>query len=57
MNVAHLFPFIGSEESASEIGKFYHQIQKILVDVHNTQKDGHSSQKAIGKLITLTKER
>ena len=56
-DVAHLFPFIGPEESSSEIRKFYRQIHKILIEVHNTQNNSHSSQHAIGRLITLTKER
>ena len=56
-DVAYLFPFIGPEESGSELGKLYQQIHKVLVEVHNTQQDSQSSQLAIASLIRLTEER
>ena len=56
-DVAHLFPFIDPEESTGEIGEFYQQIVKILVEVHNTQQESEFSLQAIDRLISLTKER
>jgi len=56
-DVAHLFPFIGPEERMSEVGEYYQQIHRALVEVHNTQQDSQSSQQAVEKLVKLVKER
>jgi len=41
----------------SEVGEYYQQIHRALVEVHNTQQDSQPSQQAVEKLIKLVKER